>query len=157
MAFSEMEMSAEHFIWDVLGLEVDDGKLLTCIDTNDKFVLAKKLSIRYQMPIHPNDQTAADAWSAISEAVEARNKMAHGVWRMIDGSTPIVISYRIPIETGQINSEEFSLERICEVESLCFKAKKLFDILSRRIAAEGRPKLPSSPDRPNDSELPSRK
>jgi hypothetical protein len=36
MAFSDMEMSAEQFIWDLLGLSPDDGKLVTRIDTKDK-------------------------------------------------------------------------------------------------------------------------
>lgn len=36
MAFSDMEMSAEQFIWDVFGLSVDDGKLVTQIDTKGK-------------------------------------------------------------------------------------------------------------------------
>jgi hypothetical protein len=46
MAFSDMEMSAEQFIWDVLGLSIDDGKLVTQIDTIDKIELAKKLGER---------------------------------------------------------------------------------------------------------------
>ena len=41
MAFSDMEMSAEQFIWDLLGLSPDDGKLVTRIDTKDKIELAK--------------------------------------------------------------------------------------------------------------------
>jgi hypothetical protein len=32
MSFSDMEIAAEQFIWDVLGLSPDDGKLLTQID-----------------------------------------------------------------------------------------------------------------------------
>jgi len=139
MAFSEMEMSAEHFIWDILGLSVDDGKLVTRIETKEKIELAKKLSERYFLPLHPNDQTTAEAWSAIRDAIELRNKMAHGVWRMIDAQTPIVVSYRIPIELGRINSEHFPFERIEAVAFLCLKAKKLFDALCLRIAKEGRP------------------
>src|ERR1700689_4135315 len=91
MTFSDMEMSAEQFIWDVLGLSVDDGKLVTQIDTKEKFELAKKLSERSRLPLHPNEQTTAEAWSAIRSAIEARNKMAHGVWVMIDNTTPIVV------------------------------------------------------------------
>ena len=149
MAFSEMEMSAEHFIWDILGLSIDDGKLVTGIETKEKIELAKKLSERYCLPIHPNNRTTAEAWSAIRNAIEARNKMAHGVWRMIDSTTPIIVSYRIPIELGRINSEHFPLERIEAVASLCLKAKKLFDAACLRIATEGRPTaLPPTSDHP---------
>jgi hypothetical protein len=58
MAFSEMEMSAEHFIWDVLGLSVDDGKLVTQIDTKEKIELSKK-TIRALRPT-PSSQRAND-------------------------------------------------------------------------------------------------
>jgi hypothetical protein len=53
MAFSDMEMSAEQFIWDLLGLLPDDGKLVTRIETKDKIELAKKFSERYRLPLHP--------------------------------------------------------------------------------------------------------
>jgi hypothetical protein len=153
MAFAEMEMSAEHFIWDVMGLTADDGKLVTQIDAKEKMELAKKLSERYGLPIHPHPQTTADAWPAIRGAVEARNKMAHGVWRMIDGNAPTVISYRIPIDSGRINSEHFPLDRIEAVTSVCRMAKARFDLLCRHIAAQGRP-TPTLPSASRDPELP---
>ena len=153
MTFSDMEMSAEQFIWDLLGLSVDDGKLVTQIDTKEKFELAKKLSERYRLPLHPNEQTTAEAWSAIRSAIEARNKMAHGVWVMIDNTTPIVVSYRIPVELGQVNSEHFPLDRIEAVTSVCVKAKGLFDTLCAKIATEGQPTPASSPPRPDDPEF----
>jgi pimeloyl-ACP methyl ester carboxylesterase len=102
MAFSDMEMSAEQFIWDVLGLSIDDGKLVTQSDTKEKIELAKKLSERYRLALHPSAQTTADAWTAIRNAIESRNKMAHGVWVTID-EVPFVVSYRIPIELGRAN------------------------------------------------------
>ena len=129
MAFSEMEMSAEHFIWDSLALSVDDGKLVTQIDSKEKFVLAKKLSKKRKIPIHNNETTADDVWKNIELIIEARNKMAHGVWIMIDGDKPTVISYRIPIEPGQINSEHFPLERIDAVADTSRRIKKLFDAM----------------------------
>jgi hypothetical protein len=145
MAFSDMEMSAEQFIWDLLGLSADDGKLVTRIDSKDKIELAKKFSERYRLPLHPNEQTTAEAWSAIRNAIEARNRMAHGVWMTIDLKTPIVVSYRIPIELGQINSEHFPLDRIEAVTRVCIKAKGLFDTLCAKIATEGAPASPSPP------------
>ena len=144
MAFSDMEMSAEQFIWDVLGLSIDDGKLVTQIDTKEKIELAKKLSERYRLPLHPSSQTTAEAWPAIRSAIEARNKMAHGVWVMIDAA-PVVVSYRIPIELGQVNSEHFPLDRIEAVTSICVKMKGLFDRLCAKIATEGRPSPPPAP------------
>lgn len=153
MAFAEMEMSAEHFIWDVMGLSADDGKLVTQIDAKEKIELAKKLSERYGLPIHPHPQTTADAWPSIRVAVEARNKMAHGVWRMIDGTSPTVVSYRIPIEAGRINSEQFPLDKIEAITSVCRMAKARFDLLCQQIASQGRPVLTPSAT-PSDPELP---
>ncbi len=153
MAISDMEMSAEQFIWDVFGLSVDDGKLVTQIDTKEKIELAKKLSERYRLPLHPNEQMTAEAWSAIRSAIEARNKMAHGVWVMIDNTTPIVVSYRIPIELGQVNSEHFPLDRIEAIRSVCVKAKGLFDTLCAKIGTDGRPAPPLVPPRPDDPEF----
>jgi hypothetical protein len=147
MAFSDMEMSAEQFIWDVLGLSIDDGKLVTQIDTKEKIELAKKLSERYRLPLHPSAQATAEAWPAIRNAIEARNKMAHGAWVMID-EVPVVVSYRIPCELGQVNSEHFPLDRIEAVTSICVKTKGLFDRLCAKIATEGRPSPPPAPPSP---------
>ena len=153
MAFSDMEMSAEQFIWDLLGLLPDDGKLVTRIDTKDKMELAKKFSERYRLLLHPNEQTTAEAWTAIRSAIEARNKMAHGVWMTIDLTTPIVVSYRIPIELGRINSEHFPLDRIEAVTRVCVGAKRLFDTLCLKISTEGRPPPPPVPPTPDDPEF----
>ena len=65
-----------------------------CIQ-KEKIELAKKFSERYRLPLHSNEQTTAEAWSAIRGAIEARNKMAHGVWMTIDLKTPIVVSSTI--------------------------------------------------------------
>jgi hypothetical protein len=153
MAFSDMEMSAEQFIWDLLGLSPDDGKLVTRIETKDKIELAKKFSERYRLPLHPNEQTTAAAWTAIRNAIEARNKMAHGVWMTIDLATPIVVSYRIPIELGWINSEHFPLDRIEAVTRVCVRAKDLFDTLCVKIGTEGRPPPPPLPPTPDDTKF----
>ena len=153
MAFSDMEMSTEQFIWDLLGLSADDGKLVTRIDTKDKIELAKKFSERYRLPLHPNEQTTTEAWTEIRNAIEARNKMAHGVWMTIDLKTPVVVSYRIPIELGRINSEHFPLDRIKAVTRVCVKAKGLFDTLCAKIACEGRPEPPPPPETPDDPEF----
>jgi hypothetical protein len=80
MAFSDMEMSAEQFIWDLLGWSPDDGKLLTRIETKDKIELAKKSSERYRLPLHPNEQTTAEAWTAIRNASKPATK-----WRTAYG------------------------------------------------------------------------
>src|ERR1700722_12839459 len=59
MAFSDMEMSAEQFIWDLLGLSDDDGKLVTRIDTKDKIELYHTL-----IRVAPNGSSPASPATA---------------------------------------------------------------------------------------------
>ena len=115
--------------------------------------LAKKFPERYRLLLHPNEQTTADAWTVIRNAIEARNKMAHGVWMTTDLTTPIVFSYRIKIELSRINSEHFPLDRIEAVTWVCVRAKELFDTLCLKISTEGRPPPPPLPPTPEDPEF----
>lgn len=142
MAFSEMEMSAEFFIWDVLKLSHDDGKLLTQIDAKDKFQLAKKLSERYAVRIHPNSNTAINIWASIGTILEARNKIAHGVWRMKDKSIPIIFSIRMKTEPGSINSEHFPLDRLEAIADTSSKIKRYFDAMCTMISSLQQKPLP---------------
>jgi hypothetical protein len=143
MAFSKMEMAAEHFIWDLLRLSSEDGKLVTSIDAKGKFELAKKLSDRYLMPLHEDPEKTKMAWAFVREMIEARNKMAHGIWSMIDGQTPVVASYRIPTEPGTVNSEHFPLERINAVSSTAGRVEAMFWALSTKLRS-----LPQKPSPP---------
>ena len=155
MTFSELEMSAEMFIWEVLKLSDDDGKLVTQIDTKDKLELAKKLSERYAIPLHSNPQSAAEAWSVIRKLIEARNKVAHGVWSMIDRSMPIAVSYRIPVEPGSVNSEHFPISRMTTIADSCSRLRRRFDemcAIARSLPKTPSPKPPTL--KPNLPEFP---
>ena len=48
MAYSAMEAFLELFIWDVVGIDPDDGRLLK-IDASEKISIAKALSTRYHI------------------------------------------------------------------------------------------------------------
>ncbi|MFG1465779.1 hypothetical protein V5F77_23115 [Xanthobacter sp. DSM 24535] len=80
MVFSEMEMSAEHFIWDVLGLSADDGKLVTQIETKEKIELAKKLSHRYGLPL-PSSR-ANNRGRLVSDTPCGRSQKQDGSWHL---------------------------------------------------------------------------
>jgi hypothetical protein len=138
IAFAAMENSAEEVIWDLTGLSADDGKLLT--KRSDKLDLAKRLSERYRIPIHGNSQTTIDIWSIVSQLVDARNKIAHGVWIMIDGKMPSAVSWRIPAGAGRIMSEHFPITRLELIAANCWKIKDLLDAMARHIAS-----LPEKP------------
>lgn len=148
-------MSAEMFIWDVLRLSQEDGKLLTQMESKERFELAKKLSDRYGIPIHGNEQSNVEAWSLIRIITEARNKMAHGAWSMLDGSIPLVVSIRIPTEPGTINSEHFPIDRMDAMQASCWNLKKAFDAMAatarsspRKLPEQGPQTQPSHPEHP---------
>jgi hypothetical protein len=142
MAFSEMEMSAETVIWDLTGVSIDDGKFLTTsIGAGDKLAILKKLSERYGIPVHKHPQTTKDIWFTIRQLVEARNKVAHGAWMMLDKVFPLVVSYRIPTTQGRIMGEHFPLDRLEAMARSAWKIKEQFDAMARHINS-----LPKRPE-----------
>jgi hypothetical protein len=156
MAFSEMESSAETIIWDLSGVSMDDGILLTKnLDAKEKLELTKKFSERYGIPIHADPDITANIWAAIRQEVEKRNKIAHGMWVMIDKKIPLAVSYRIPTGLGRVMGEEFPKQRLKLMADNCWKIKRIFDRMVRHIASlPTRPvplpetQTPSHPERP---------
>jgi hypothetical protein len=80
LAFSDMEVATETFIWALIGISVDDGRLLTRMDANQKFEIAKALSERYGVLAPAQPPGKITMWNAMREMAEARNKIAHGLW-----------------------------------------------------------------------------
>lgn len=140
IAFSEMEATADIVIWKLTGLSDVDGKLLTQIDAKQKLELAKKLSERYGIPPHPHPQATAEIWSNVRTLCEARNKIAHGIWRMIDEKEPIAISHRMKGDAGHDMSEHFPLTRLQDIQQACNSINVRFEAMIQRIDA-----LPSRP------------
>ena len=87
MAFSDMEMSAELFIWDLLGFRRTTANLLRGSRRRTKSSWRKSFPnvIACRLIERANDRRA---WIAIRNAIEARNKMVHGVWMTIDLRPP---------------------------------------------------------------------
>jgi hypothetical protein len=141
MAFNEMEMCADHFLWDVLNISSDDGKFVFTMDAKDTFFLAKKLSDKYKIPIHSDADQAVEIWSTIHVLIEHRNKLAHGVWKLLDDK-PIAISYRISTEPGTVNSEHFSLDKLRAISRNCRFIRDRFTEMSNKTAS-----LPPTPPR----------
>jgi hypothetical protein len=144
MRFSEMENAAETVIWDLVGVSDDDGKLLTQLDSKDKLELCKKFTERYGMPIHSDIDIASHAWMTIRQSIEARNKIAHGLWYMLhegSESVPVAVSYRIPAELGRVTGEQFPIDRLVLIGENCEKNRDLLNALLRRIAE--RPSKPT--------------
>jgi hypothetical protein len=151
MAFSEMEGSAETIIWDLSGVSMDDGILLTAnLDAKEKLELTKKFSERYGIPIHANPEITANIWAAIRLEVEKRNKIAHGMWVMIDKKIPLAVSYRIKTGLGRVMGEEFPKERLKLMAVNCWKIKRIFDRMAQHIAS-----LPTRPVPPPQMQTPS--
>jgi hypothetical protein len=133
IAFSEMESTVDVLIWRFAGLSADDGKLLLQVEAKEKFENAKKLSERYGIPAHPHSQTTLDIWANVRTLIEARNKIAHGVWRMIDKAAPISISHRLKSELGHDESEHFSLQRLRDIKRACERITRQFNLMIEQI------------------------
>jgi hypothetical protein len=84
--------------------------------------------------------------------VEARNKIAHGVWVMVDGDKPLAVTYRIPTGLGRIMGEHFPEERLTLIAKNCWKIKGLFDDMAKHIASL--PERPVARNRQDSEDLP---
>lgn len=145
-AYSNMEMQMEVFIWDVLGLSADDGRLLTQIEMNKKIAIARTLATRHKIAFPVFGPERKTLWTVVSELGPIRNLMVHGIWGMHDLTIPIASSFRLK-EEGEIDrviSETFPATRLnailrqCErlkacLEKMCVEAQEL-----QRMRAEPR-------------------
>jgi hypothetical protein len=109
--FSRLETISEHILWDLLGLQYDDARLLISrIEASKKFqILRDILERRY-----PDAKTVApkdSIWRAITVVTEARNKVAHGHWVMVKGR-PFILSHRWKGPSDMVMGEPFPYERL---------------------------------------------
>lgn len=77
-------------------MSIADGKLLTQeLGAKEKLELTKKLSERYNLPIHLDPD--ATALALVCDQIRSRkhNKIAHGMWLIIDKKISLAISCRI--------------------------------------------------------------
>jgi hypothetical protein len=84
--------------------------------------------------------------------VEARNKIAHGVWVMVDGDKPLAVTYPIPTGLGRIMGEHFPEEHLTLIAKNCWKIKGLFDDMAKHIASL--PERPVARNRQDSEDLP---
>jgi hypothetical protein len=160
IAFAAMEVSAETLIWGFNQLRPDDGKLLTRMDARPKFDLARTFSESRAIHPHPHAATTKDFWAMLTQITDARNKIAHGFWIMLDGTTPVAASYRMKADPGRIMGEAFPIERLNSIAVGCQKIRAVFDEMADRHLASlpipAQPPLPAAPSSPPDRKRPTR-
>jgi hypothetical protein len=71
---------------------------------------------------------------------------------MIDQTMPIVVSYRIPVEPGSVNSEHFPIARMIAMAKSCDGLRRRFDEMC--VVARSLPKKPSPPPQSSKSTPP---
>jgi len=135
MTHAAMESAIEGLIWDITGISYDDGKLMTKNDISQKVDLLKALIERYGLIIHYNRKTTQEMWTAIKELMPLRNLAVHGVWAMLDGKIPVVISFRLPSTLGHVDSQAFEIERLNAMANQCMRIKKHLDDFRKRVLA----------------------
>jgi hypothetical protein len=155
LAFSEMEVAAEAFIWTLTGLNVDDGRILTRLDASQKFEIAKIFSERYGVLAPAQPAGKITMWNAMRDLAEARNKIAHGLWGTLDLTTPICMSLRFKSDLGQVVSESFGIPRLEAITRQSNQIKMILEgmtALASTSRAKRRPRhrkqKPTPPKRP---------
>jgi hypothetical protein len=131
VAFAAMEQSAEMLIWELTGVSIDDGRLLTRMDARPKLELCRTLSERYGMYPHRNPQSNTEFWVLVTTLTSARNKIVHGVWGTLDGSTPFAASYRPPSDLGTVEADAFPIERLKTFGNGARQVKRYFDAMTQ--------------------------
>ena len=92
MSFSYLETAAEMMIWDLLNLSFDDGSLITSrMQADNKFALLRELLER---PTNDKLMPTKQFWKTLKTLSEARAKIAHGAWIMVDREMPMIMSHR---------------------------------------------------------------
>jgi len=132
IAFNRMEGAAEGLIWALTGLDFEDGKLLTGMDARPKSDLLRKLlDAKLERPLGrpPKKQF----WMILNDLRAYRNQIAHGMWIMVDGSTPTAVSFRPAIEDGRIISDAFPVERLVVIADKCAQATRVFARLEQHV------------------------
>lgn len=140
LAYSAMEASLEAFIWDMVGLSYDDGKLLTRIEASEKILIAKTLAERYGVPVPNVPKNTPTMWRVMQDLSELRNKIAHGIWGMYRLQTPMAASFRMKGDPDRVISESFPIPRLEAIARQCDRAKGVLDQMCR-IAQALRQKL----------------
>lgn len=152
MTFATVEQALDHVIWDMSGVEHEDGRLLTAmaLDTSDKADIAKKMAQRYEIDLVPDKPNSPTVWSVLRDLCELRNKMAHGVWWMHTLTVPMVSSYRNKGAPGEVISDGFPIARIEAIARQCDRVKIALDRISEKAQAlRKKPAEPLQQEKPN--------
>ena len=138
MAYSAMEAFLDFYIWDVIGLDYEDGPLLTTrLDMSDKISIAKALTKRYGLRVPVFGAARKSLWRVIMDLAEIRNLMAHGVWGMHKLTTATVSSFRLKEEghEGRVIAESFPLDRLAAITEQCEKVHAILERMGRAAQA----------------------
>lgn len=113
MAHSQLDVTLEWYIWDLIGLSYDDGRLLTTVDLRAKIEIARTITKRYEISLPEVPAKTPGLWKVIEDVSAARNLMAHGVWGMHRLTIPMVSSFRLNAEEpDRVVSEAFPIHRL---------------------------------------------
>jgi hypothetical protein len=132
--WSWLESALDDMIWQLLGLDLEDGRALTKrTDASTKVAILNSIAPRYLDG--PALDAIQDALSDINEIRDDRNFVVHGVWGMLrpDG-VPIVMSLRSNSAPTEITSETFSHERLRQIANDTRKAKHTLVEIMQQLA-----------------------
>ncbi len=148
MSFSYLETAAEMMIWDLLNLSFDDGSLITSrMQADNKFALLRELLER---PTNDKLMPTKQFWKTLKTLSEARAKIAHGAWIMVDREMPMIMSHRFSGPRDVVMGEFFPLIRLRAFIRLTKRARKELEVISAGLGLQPVASAPPpQPDSPN--------
>lgn len=126
IVWAKLEGAMQEAIWDLLRLEMDEGRILTeRMDAGTLIRILRSLGNRH-LP-EPALLEFLTAMDEIEDSQEARNFIVHSTWgTIIPGTLPLASSLRAKSDPGQVTAETFPPERMHSIfEAIAASVKYL--------------------------------
>jgi hypothetical protein len=120
---SKLESSLHDLIWRMLGIEIDDGRILTArMDAVRLIGIIRALAPRKLK--EPQLQTLLDVLITIDELRDDRNFIAHGTWgALLPENIPVSLSLRAKANPREVTAEDFPHERMHAIAKEIIRTK----------------------------------
>jgi hypothetical protein len=115
VAWSKLEGAMEDLIWQLLGLDIEQGRVITSrLDAVAKIRMIRSLG--EPALTEPQWLSLSETMARIDILREDRNTILHGTWGRDPAGVPFAISLRFtPLAPDQVVSESFPDRRMREI------------------------------------------
>lgn len=141
MAWAYIEITLEMLIWDLLGLDMDDGRAVTNrLDVRPKTEMLAVLATRYiaSPSFHENLKVLL---KELADLQTERNLIIHGVWAPSYKGRPVVTTTRRKSGPGVLGGYRISQKELARIVRRTWSAHAALILLAWHV--------PPLPDRPH--------